>query len=92
MASNKRGSILDKPTRNHLSKLDAFIKAEAEASKPRQDDEFTIDDYMRGFKANGITINASTANRRLLEMTESKIIESRLALYNGRQRNLYRFL
>ena len=91
MACNKRTGHLDKSTRNHLSKLDELIKAEVEASKPREPDEFTVSDYIERLKASGLKINLSSCNRKLKDLEEAGVLKCRRTLEAGRFRNLYRF-
>jgi hypothetical protein len=92
MEYKKRKRNMAKPNGNPLSALDAFIKAEAEASKPREPDEFTVSDYIERLKASGLKINLSSCNRKLKDLEEVGVLKRRRTLEAGRFRNLYRFL
>lgn len=92
MASNKRGGHLDLSTRNHLSALDAFIKAQVEANKPMQPDEFTIYDYIQKMKDQGIVIGNSVASRNIKNLIDAGQVTSRKAIKDGKQCNIYRFV
>jgi hypothetical protein len=83
---------LDKSTRHHLSALDAFIKQQAEANKPRQHDEFTLVDYCERLEANGHSISPSTDKDHLRRLIDSNAIAKRAVTINRTQTNLYRFL
>jgi hypothetical protein len=91
MARNQRGGRLDQSTRDHLSALDAFIQAEVEASKPRQEGEFTLDDYRKKMEASGIPVSDSTSRRRMMELVKSGTLALRKSSELGNT-IYYRFL
>jgi len=91
MARNERGKHLDKSTRDHLSALDAFIKAEAEQSKPQQEGEFTLAEYMGKMEILGIHLNESTARRKMEKLIKAGVLTSRKATLS-RNFIFYRFL
>jgi len=83
MARNQRGKYLDQSTRNHLSALDAFIKAEAEQSKPLQEGEFTITEYRGKMAILGMPVSDSIARRKMKSLIESGVLTSRKSTAPG---------
>jgi len=92
MARNQRGGNLDQSTRNHLSALDAYIAAEAEANKPQQPDEFTLVEFVQKMEAKGLSVPLNTAKDQLRRLCVSNKITKRLITIDGVKNNLYRFL
>jgi len=92
MARNERGRHLDKSTRNHLSALDAYIQEQAEAAKPKQPDEFTLNEYISKMAANGLEITESSANRQTSKLVAQGKISKRAITLNGTKTNLFRFI
>jgi len=83
MACNQRGRNLDKSTRHHLSALDAFIQAEAEASKPKQEGEFTIAEYREKMEVLGQFICETAARRKMAKLIKSGVLTSRKSTESG---------
>jgi hypothetical protein len=74
---------LDKSTRDHLSALDAFIKAEAEQAKPQQEGEFTITEYRKKMAILGMPVSDSIARRKMKSLIESGVLTSRKSTATG---------
>ena len=83
MARNERRNSLDQPTRHHLSALDAFIKAEAEANKPKQEGEFTVSEYRQKMLALSQPIGEATARRKMENLVKSGVLTSRKSMESG---------
>jgi hypothetical protein len=92
MARNQRGGYLDKPTRHHLSALDAFIQQQAEANKPRQPDEFTAKEYADKMKLAGVKLSSNTAINHLQALIDEGKLTKRSMVITNSKTNLYRFL
>jgi len=92
MEHQKRKRNMVKSNGNPLAALDAFIKSEAEAAKPKQPDEFTLNEYISKMAANGLEITESSANKQTSKLVaQGKIIKRSIAI-NGHRTNLFRFV
>ena len=87
MASDKGTRRLDQSTRNTLSALDLALQQDD--TKPKQDDEFTIAEYIDGMRAKGINLALRTATSRLDNMVHNGLLKKRLMMIGSRFTNLY---
>jgi len=92
MERQKRSRNVVKPNGNPLSALDVFIKDQAEANKPLQPGEFSLNDYIERMKDQGVNLGVSKASRMLDDLLNSGVITSRKGVQNGKQRNFYKFV
>jgi hypothetical protein len=92
MERKKRSRNVAKSNGNPLGALDAFIKQQAEANKPIQPGEFSLNDYIERMKDQGVTLGVCKAGRMLDDLFNSGVITSRKGVQNGKQRNFYRFV
>lgn len=88
MASNKRRGHLDKPTRNHLTGIEAALQAMYNA--PRQEDEFTARELYEKISLIDKAATISSVLSKLNRMKETGSCTSRKTKANGRSTNLYR--
>jgi len=75
-----------------LSALDAFIKTQAEAIRPKQSDEFTLLEYIEKMRGEGVEVSASTAKEHMQRLLNANRIAKRLLIIKGSKTNLFRFL
>ena len=90
MARHERGGLLDKPTRDHLSKLEAFLHQQAENDKPQQPDEFDAIQYVEQMANRGIITSRSNATRKLNDLVNAGTLVMRKTNKNGKVTNIYR--
>jgi len=91
MEHQKRKRNMAKSNGCALSALDAFIQAEAESAKPQQEGEFTLDEYRKKMAILGVTLNESTARRKMNKLIQDGVLTSRKSLLSGNT-TFYRFL
>lgn len=94
MADNKKRIGLDKPTRSPVeddvwSKIDLMI---SELDKPRQPDEFTINDYIGRIESQGNVISTSQAHKQLMTKVKDGSLTSRKTKIGGFKVNVFRFV
>lgn len=92
MASNKKRIGLDKPTRDTLDvwvKIDELV---SELNKPKQDDEFSIFDYINRIESQGGSISMSQAQKQLMTKVKNGVLVCRKTKINGSQINVFRFV
>ena len=87
MASYKGTRGLDQSTRNTLSALDLALQQDD--TKPKQDDEFTIAEYIAGMRAKGVNLALRTATGRLDNMVHNGLLKKRRMMIGSRFTNLY---
>lgn len=92
MARHKRGRLLDQSTRDHLKSLDDLIKSQAEHLKPKQQDEFTMSEYIERLQQHGTTIGDRTALQQLVKLVESGKLSRRKITFKGHKTNVYRVI
>jgi hypothetical protein len=92
MERKKRSGKLAVTNGNPLGALDDFIKDQAEANKPIQPGEFSLNDYIERMKDQGVNLGVNKASRMLDDLLNSGVITSRKGVQNGKQRNFYRFV
>jgi hypothetical protein len=76
---------------NGWDKLDAFIKAEAEANKPKQEGEFTVAEYRQKIKVLAQPIGETVARRKIDNLVKSGVLTSRKSIEPGNP-TYYRFV
>lgn len=79
MADNKKRIGLDQPSRSPVNddvwdKIDLMI---SELDKPRQQDEFTINDYIGRIESQGNVISTSQAHKQLMTKVKDGSLTSR---------------
>lgn len=88
MASHKRRGHLDKPTRDHLTGIEAAF--EMMRPKPRHKDEFTAKELLDKLKPYEKSLNLAALRGRLLSMVQAGKCERRVMNIEGKVTNLYR--
>jgi len=92
MARNKGKQYLDQPTRYHLDALDSFIDETLQQSLPKQEDEFTVYDYIERTKLKGAEMSVSTGSKNLKTLVKEGRLSQRKSKHNGYQIVFYRFV
>ena len=70
-----------------MSALDWVLQQDDTAR--RRDDEFTLQEYVEGMKANGVILPERTAHNRLEKMVKSDKLKKRKLSTDGCFRNVY---
>lgn len=92
MASNKKRIGLDQPARDSVdvwSKIDQLI---SELNKPKQDDEFSVNDYINRIESQGGSLSMSQAHKQLMIKVKNGVLVCRKTKINGSQINVFRFV
>ena len=94
MASNKKRIGLDQPSRDTVKddiwgKIDSLI---GELDKPKQDDEFSVNDYISRIESQGNTLSVSQAHKQLVLKVKEGILTSRKTRVAGCQTNVFKFV
>ena len=88
MAGHKRRGHLDKPTRDHLTGIEAAIQAMC--PEPKREDEFTVSDLFYALKKKGEKCTFEAVRFKLDRMVKSGQCEKRKVSLDGHIANLYR--
>ena len=91
MEHQKRKRNMAKSNGNPLNALDAFIKADAEANKPKQEGEFTVSEYRQKMEVLAQPIGEATARRKMDSLVKSGVLTSRKSMEPGNP-TYYRFV
>lgn len=94
MASNKKRIGLDQPSRDTVNddiwgKIDSLI---GELDKPKQNDEFSVSDYISRIESQGNTLSVSQAHKQLVLKVKEGILTSRKTKVVGCQMNVFKFV
>lgn len=92
MASNKKRIGLDQPARDSVdvwSKIDQLI---SEMNKPKQDDEFSVNEYIDRIESQGGSLSMSQAHKQLMTKVKNGVLVCRKTKINGSQINVFRFV
>lgn len=92
MAHNQKRKRLDQSSRDIVdvwSKIDQLV---SELNKPKQDDEFTIMDYIQRIESHGGSTSMSQAHKQLMAKVKAGLLVFRKTQVNGSQTNVYRFV